>query len=94
MGDATKPPLRSRIDLWYPRVEDTERTPDHPQEVEVDLIDVRAANSLVIDYDFDRDGYRLRMSTVFEFDSADGEPDEGLVEVGFVPAWVKGHAPR
>ena len=56
-----------------------------PSEIVVGLMHVRAANDLVIDYDFDRDGYRIRMSSEGPRDREDGQ----LVEVAFVPAWVK-----
>ncbi|HMG11988.1 MAG TPA: hypothetical protein VK571_02345 [Gemmatimonadaceae bacterium] len=43
--------------LWYPRTQDPDRTLDHPVRVEVDLICVRAARPIRIEYDFDRNGY-------------------------------------
>ena len=73
---------RMQVDLWYP-------TADDPKEVEISLMAVRAANSIVVDYDFRRDGYRIRMSTIFEWEADDEVCDEGLVEVAFIPAWVE-----
>jgi hypothetical protein len=75
------------VDLWYPRL-DGSRTPDQPTEVRIGLMDVRAADDIVIDYDFDRDGYRIRMPTIHAWDIDDEVCDEGLVEVAFIPAWV------
>lgn len=87
-------PKTAHVDLWYPRVGIPNRTDDQPTEVRVDLVDVRAANSIVIDYDFGRDGYRVRMSTIHEWDADDEVMDEGLVEVAFIPSWVEGAGPN
>lgn len=76
-----------RIDLHYPRVAIESRTEDEPTAVRIGLEDVRAADDIVIDYDFDRDGYRIRMPTVHEW-TCSGPGDEGLVEVAFVKAWA------
>ena len=56
--------------------------------VRVDLEDVRAANVLVIHFDFDRDGWVIECPTKFMW--ADGEDtlDERLEEVAFVPAYT------
>ena len=72
-----------RVELWYPRS-------DGPQSVDtirVSLMDVRAANDLVIRYDFDRDGYSIQQPTIHEWAIGDDPSNEGLVEVAFVPAW-------
>ena len=69
--------------LWYPRANAAEST----HTVRVSLWDVRAADDLVISYDFDRDGYSIKMATVHEW-GVDEEPDPHLIEVAFVPAWV------
>ena len=76
------------VDLWYPRIADG-RTPDEATSVRVRLMDARAADDLVIDYDFDRDGYRIRMADVAEHE----EDDSPLVEVAFVPGGVEAKAP-
>lgn len=55
--------------LWYPRLE------DQPSTIEVTLYDVRAADSLVIGYDYDRDGWTIARSE---------NPEH---EVAFVSAW-------
>ena len=82
--------MREHVDLWYPMVKDPKRTPDHPTEVEIELVDVRAANSVVVDYDHHRDGYRIRMASKLEWEADDLVMDEVLVEVGFIPAWAAG----
>lgn len=79
---------RKDVELWYPTVDDLNRTDDQPTEVRIDLIAVRAADCIVVDYDFDRDGYRVRMPTIREWGEFDDDlEDEGLVEVAFIPAW-------
>ncbi len=75
------------VDLWYPRVDDPDRTPDHPVAVVVGLCDVRAADSIRIEYDFDRDGYVIKQATVFEWVNSDGACDPGWKEVAFIRAW-------
>lgn len=76
------------VDLWYPRNEDSPI-----KRIRITLMDVRAANNLVIDYDFDRDGWRIQMPTVHQWTAeqvAAGEDDDRLQEVAFVPAWATG----
>ena len=55
-------------------------------------MDVRAADDILIDYDFERDGYRIQMATVHEWDSVEDmqATGEGLVEVAFAPSWAPG----
>jgi hypothetical protein len=77
-----------RVDLWYPR-NPGPRTADEPTSVRISLMDVRAADDLIIDYDFDRDGYRVRMATVHEWEPDETEFDPKLVEVAFIPSWVE-----
>lgn len=69
-------------DLWYPRVE---REP--VDTVEVGLVDVRAADSIRISYDYERDGYSIKQASVFEWEPDDDELDEDWQEVAFVEAW-------
>jgi hypothetical protein len=68
------------VDLEYPR------NPGNPSEVIVGLMDVRAADSLYISYDFDRDGWRIGMDETKEADWGMEVVREN-VEVAFVPAW-------
>jgi hypothetical protein len=71
---------RITVDLWYPRL------PEFPDEVHVGLTDVRAAEDLVIRFDFDRNGWVLLQEEFTEV--ADGlMPTGQTTEVGFVPAW-------
>ena len=73
-----------RIDLWYPGVSG-EGSVD---AVEVELVHVRAARSIRVTYDFDRDGFVISAQA----DPGDGETsaveeDLSWVEKAFVPAW-------
>lgn len=69
-----------RIDMVYPR------NNDNVNEVEVGIECVRAADSILISYDFDRDGYSIKQASRFEwFDGED--PDSDWQEVAFIPAW-------
>lgn len=66
-------------ELWYPRIG------DNPTEVRVGLVDVRAADDIVIRYDFDRDGWAiLQDETRWVDERIERVP---LVEVAFIPAW-------
>lgn len=78
MGDDAKV-----TELFYPRRE------GNPDRVRVSLMDTRAADSLVVEYDYERDGWSIKMEpTVDMTDEASmmlpvGPP----VEVAFVDAW-------
>ncbi|MHB8330771.1 MAG: hypothetical protein ACYDDA_05290 [Acidiferrobacteraceae bacterium] len=83
------------IDIFYPRLPrsevvnvDRSRSADEATSVRIRLMDTRAADDLLIDYDFERDGYRIRMATVHEWEPEDTVMDPKLVEVAFVPSWV------
>jgi hypothetical protein len=69
------------IDLWYPRVD------ENPAFVEVGLMDVRAADSIRISYDFERDGWKIEQASTFEWDVNDKVCDPDWQEVAFVQAW-------
>jgi hypothetical protein len=69
------------LTLWYPRLTDISRTSEQPTMIVLGLDDVRAADDMFIDYDFERNGYRIRMVENEEWD----EDGTGLVEVAFVP---------
>lgn len=56
--------------------------------VEVGLCDVRAADSLRISYDFDRDGWVVEQAKYSVWDEHDPLPhDAGWTEVAFCQAW-------
>ena len=72
-----------RIDLWYPRIE------GNPAFVEVGLMDVRAADSIRVSYDFERDGWKVEQASTFEWDVNDKVCDPDWKEVAFIQAWAR-----
>ena len=67
--------------LEYPRVEENEDT------IRVELIDVRAADGIIIQYDFERDGWVISQKKLIEHDGCWSEPTGELVEMAFIQAW-------
>ena len=65
----------------YPRVEK-----DKIQKIQIGLEDVRAADSIEVEFDFERDGYIIRMDKTKNFDSM-AEVIKEKEEVAFIPAW-------
>lgn len=59
------------VELMYPRSEGNVKV------VEVGLCDVRAADSIRIEYDFDRDGWSIKQASTFSWDGDDDvcDPD-------------------
>jgi len=81
--------MRKHVNLWYPNVDiGKPRTEDEPTEVSVGLMHVRAADDIVIDYDFSRDGYRIRMRHVKDPCIPSDDEECPLEEVAFIPAWL------
>jgi hypothetical protein len=75
------------VEMIYPR------SPGHVNAVEVDMQCVRAADSIRIAYDFERDGYSIMQASRFEWDADDTVCDPGWQEVAFVQAWAREEAP-
>lgn len=73
----------ARVDLMYPRSEE-----DPVDTVEVGLCEVRAADSIRISYDFERDGWVVKQASRFIW-AADEEPDGDWQEVAFIQAWAR-----
>ena len=71
------------IDLWYPRLD------DHTKEIKVGLMDVRAADSIRISYDFGRDGWVIKQASTFEWPADDSPCDSDWQEVAFIQAWAR-----
>ena len=71
------------LDLWYPGLE------GHVDTIEIGLMDVRAADSIRIRYDFQRDGYAILQASTFEWEADDTVCDGDWQEVAFVPAWQR-----
>lgn len=67
------------VNLMYPRMDGAFNS------VEVGLTDVRAADSILISYDFERDGYVIKQASKFELDDEEQDPD--WQEVAFIQAW-------
>lgn len=77
------------VELWYPSVE-TERDDDQPQAVKIGLMDVRAANDILVEYDFKRDGYKISMPSKCRWEADDKVCDPCYKELAFIPAWAVG----
>lgn len=71
------------IDLWYPGHLDNIDT------IEVGLMHVRAADSIRIRYDFERDGYAILQASTFAWEADDKVCDEDWQEVAFIEAWAR-----
>ncbi len=71
------------VDHGYPRSE------NNPKYIVVGLCDVRAADSIRISYDFDRDGWVVEQASIFSWDADDKEMDSDWAEVAFVQAWAR-----
>ena len=69
------------VEMLYPRSD------GHPKIVEVGIECVRAADSIRVTYDFDRDGYAILQASTFEWDADDLTCDADWQEVAFVQAW-------
>ena len=69
--------------LWYPGTD----SPGSNDYVEIKLVHVRAADSIRVSYDFERDGYRIEQASRSEFDADGNEQDPDWQEVAFVQAW-------
>ena len=69
----------AHVDLWYPRSRGI-------GFVEVGLVDVRAADSVRLSYDFDRDGWRIEQRE--GIDRGGCIEDGDWVEVAFLRAWA------
>lgn len=71
----------AQVDLWYPNVQEGETS-----EVRVGLVSVRAADDIVIRYDFARDGWVILMERTI--DRGSHTEETGILdEMAFVPAW-------
>lgn len=68
------------VDLFYPR--------NNPiKAVQIELSDIRAADDILIEYDFDRDGWVIKQAQVFEWEADDDVCDPQWKEVAFIEAW-------
>lgn len=72
------------VELMYPRNDDV-----RVNTIEVGLSDVRAADSIRITYDFERDGWSVRQASTFEWPASDTICDADWQEVAFIAAWAR-----
>jgi len=72
------------VEIYYPS-----RDRSRASVVEVDLMDVRAADSIRIQYDFDRNGWSIMQASKFRWRSDDEECDPDYQEVAFIQAWAR-----
>jgi hypothetical protein len=75
------------VTLSYPGSEGSDHT------IEVELEHVRAADSIRITYDFDRDGWAILQASTFEWEVGDTVMDEDWQEVAFIEAWAREKKP-
>lgn len=68
------------VKLMYPRNNDV-------QKVQIGLCDVRAADSILVEYDFERDGWSIKQASTFSWAADDEKMDPDWQEVAFVQAW-------
>ena len=72
--------LNHYIELMYPKKETT---------VEIGMCHVRAADSIKINYDFDRDGWSIKQASTFQWAVDDLVCDQDWQEVAFIAAWAR-----
>jgi len=68
------------VELWYPRSRPV-------QFIELDLIDTRAADTIRISYDFNRDGWLVEQRHIAETKEGGHIADLEWKEAAFCPAW-------
>ena len=70
------------IPLFDPRI-------SRIKKIEISLISTRAADSILIEYDLDRDGWVVRQASVFSWAADDENCDSDWQEVAFIQAWAR-----
>lgn len=74
------------VALWYPN------QPNSINTIKVSLVDVRAADSILISYDKGRDVWSIKQASTFAFAADDTVCDPDWQEVAFVQAWARENA--
>jgi hypothetical protein len=74
---------RISVALCYPDVE------QNINAVEIELVDVRAADSILVSYDKGRDGWSIKQASKFEWEPGDEVCDPDWQEVAFIQAWAR-----
>lgn len=70
------------VDLYYPDLPDTK-----VRKIVIGLMDVRAADDIMVSYDKGRDGWKIEQASTFEWDEDDEVCDPDWQEVAFIQAW-------
>jgi hypothetical protein len=81
-GTENNKPLHHHIELIYPEIYTKEKT-----TLEVSMCHTRAADSVRISYDSDRDGWVIEQASIFSWDKDDSICDPDWQEVSFIQAW-------
>lgn len=68
------------VELMYPRSNDIKK-------IKIGLCDVRSADDILVEYDFNRDGWSVKQASTFSFDANDSICDPDWQEVAFIQAW-------
>jgi len=76
------------VDLWYPPRRGEVAKNGAVAKIEVGITDVRAADSIQISYDFDRDGYSIKQASRFAW-ASEQDTDRDWQEVAFIQAWAR-----
>ena len=76
------------VDLSYPQ---SDKMPKH---IQIDLMDVRAADNIRISFSHERNGWVVESPSVWEWESDDRDCDPAWKETAFVPAWPFGDPDR
>src|SRR4051812_27095676 len=72
------------VELCYPRIED-----NRPNVIELGLMDVRAADSIRVIYNFELDGWQIQQAQYFHWPQEGVEMNcEGWTTVAFIQAWA------
>lgn len=85
LSDARQYGDELHIDLWFPRSD----VAGVIRKFVVGLSDVRAADSIRVSYDFERDGWIIEQASTFSWDGDDEKCDPDWAEVCFVKAWAR-----
>jgi len=72
------------VNLWYPDVNGHEI-----KNVQIGLMDVRAADDIRIHFDKHRDGWVIEQASKFKWHGGDSVCDPDWQEVSFVLAWAR-----
>lgn len=84
-GTKDNKPTHTYIELMYPEIYDTEKT-----TIEIAMCHVRAADSIRVSYDSERDGWIIEQGTRSSWsnEESEGKLDRGWKEVAFIEAWA------